>query len=66
MKKLLRPFVLAVTLGLGLSMIVGCAPRNPNRAAVGQHVCITCGDSAATAAKCTKCYVDMVPTSGDD
>lgn len=66
MKKLLRPFVLAVTLGLGLSMIVSCAPRNPNRAAVGQHVCKSCGRTAATAAKCPTCYVDMVATGAGD
>ena len=62
MKKLLRPFIFAVTLGIGLSMMTACAPRNPNRAAVGQHVCKSCGYTAPTAGECPSCHVAMTAT----
>lgn len=64
MKKLLRPVVAALMLGLGVTMIAGCAPRNPNRPAVSQHVCKSCGHTSPAAGKCPGCKVDMLPTTG--
>lgn len=62
MKKILRPFIFALTLGLGLSSMVACAPRNPNRAEVRQHACLNCGYRSPSAGECPSCHVALTKT----